>query len=443
MSEKTQIKLKKSSILKVPIEKYDNDFTFIVNGQEFKTSRLQAELLSTKICQNHLIDPTLNKIIINTKVSGDFSKILKLINFEEKSFSTEEIPFISEIFQILDIDSIKIINSTEEKERDINTIFELINKHENYEIFYSDPLKEDIDFISSHFYELNDEKIKNFCKLKTSTIEKIIGHSKLRLNTEDQLLNIINQLYKTDSANSFLYCFVDFLNVSVETISEFLRIFDINDITNETWESISTRLLQDIIKNEKTCDKRKCYFNKEQQKPKSTKSTKNKEIQFDNNNSLNGILNFLKKQSNNNIEDAIKITASSVGYGPLTNLLQYEDPTKYFYSIDEPNSWICIDFINRRIIPTHYTIRTRQGASDHPKSWVIEGSNDNYTWEQIDSQTNCNETNGKGVVRTFIIQKELKNEFRYLRMKETGPNWCNHNFLEFSAIEFHGTLIDN
>ena len=72
---------------------------------------------------------------------------------------------------------------------------------------------------------------------------------------------------------------------------------------------------------------------------------------------------------------------------------------------------------------------------------MIEGSNDNYSWEQIDSQTNCNETNSNGVVRTFKIQKELKNEFRYLRMKETGPNWYNQNFLEFSAIEFHGTLI--
>lgn len=38
--------LKASSICDVPFQSHTNDFTFIVNGKEFQTSKLQSDLLS-------------------------------------------------------------------------------------------------------------------------------------------------------------------------------------------------------------------------------------------------------------------------------------------------------------------------------------------------------------------------------------------------------------
>lgn len=44
----------------------------------------------------------------------------------------------------------------------------------------------------------------------------------------------------------------------------------------------------------------------------------------------------------------------------------------------ELNSWIKLDFKRHKIIPTDYTIRSffRDKNGNHPKSWVIEVSND-------------------------------------------------------------------
>ena len=61
------IKLLPTSILNVPLPKYDNDFTFIVNGKEFLTNRITADLLSPKICKIHFDDPTIKSFTINTK----------------------------------------------------------------------------------------------------------------------------------------------------------------------------------------------------------------------------------------------------------------------------------------------------------------------------------------------------------------------------------------
>lgn len=48
-----KIQLKTTSILNVSLQSYEKDFSFLVNGEEFKTSRIISDLLSPKICQLH------------------------------------------------------------------------------------------------------------------------------------------------------------------------------------------------------------------------------------------------------------------------------------------------------------------------------------------------------------------------------------------------------
>ena len=66
MSQGNQIQLKPLSILQVPLYSYQKDFTFIVNGEEFKTSRIFSDLISSKISQMHSNDPTFDTFYINT-----------------------------------------------------------------------------------------------------------------------------------------------------------------------------------------------------------------------------------------------------------------------------------------------------------------------------------------------------------------------------------------
>ena len=153
MSQSHQVRLKKSSILSVPIECFSKDFSFIVNGEEFKISRLFADLLSTKICQMHTIDPTCNIYILNTKNSGDFSKFLNLINFQSTNFLENELPFFLEIIDLLGTNSLEISELMNFTEITNDNIFPLINKHQKYGKFYSKILKEEISFVFSHFFE--------------------------------------------------------------------------------------------------------------------------------------------------------------------------------------------------------------------------------------------------------------------------------------------------
>ena len=79
--QKNKIQLNLSAVLGIPLNKYDNDFAFIVNGEEFKTSRVVSDLLSPKIAKYHSIDPTIETFTINTAYKGHFELILNLINY--------------------------------------------------------------------------------------------------------------------------------------------------------------------------------------------------------------------------------------------------------------------------------------------------------------------------------------------------------------------------
>lgn len=59
-----------SSVLHLPLESYQKDFTFIINGEEISTSRFVADLLSPKISRLHQIDPTFSEYSIFTKSQG-------------------------------------------------------------------------------------------------------------------------------------------------------------------------------------------------------------------------------------------------------------------------------------------------------------------------------------------------------------------------------------
>lgn len=160
---------------------------------------------------------------------------------------------------------------------------------------------------------------------------------------------------------------------------------------------------------------------------------------------FSGIINYLKSESQGNIENMIIFTASSMesdNYHPRNSIL-YDDSNlfDYFASRNLPNSWFCLDFKDHRVIMTDYTVGSTYN-NYHPKSWVIEGSNDNNTWNQIDLQSNCPYTNGSKIVHTFSIQNKNNDAFKYIRMRQTGPCWNgNNDYFRVNSFEIYGTLI--
>ena len=81
--------------------------------------------------------------------------------------------------------------------------------------------------------------------------------------------------------------------------------------------------------------------------------------------------------------------------------------SKIFSSVLKQNSWLKIDFICRKVHPTHYSIQTWElSKGNHIQNWVIEGSNDNSSWQVLDEERDCNELHGNDLVHTFPIKNQ-------------------------------------
>ena len=125
------------------------------------------------------------------------------------------------------------------------------------------------------------------------------------------------------------------------------------------------------------------------------------------------------------------------------------DKSHYFQSEDQQGGWIKFDFKDRKIRPTHYSIRTRHDwgkSGSHLKNWSIEGSNTNKSndWKVLDSRTDISSLDDSNAISTFDISTKLEPDesYRYLRLRITGVNTDNKYFIFLSALEFFGSLIE-
>lgn len=162
-------------------------------------------------------------------------------------------------------------------------------------------------------------------------------------------------------------------------------------------------------------------------------------------NELNGIINFLRKNSKD-IRQEISIKASSNNNDKLTgpyNVINYENTNVLYSSDSEKSAWISFNFGSHKILLKSYTIRSNKYGenSHHPKSWILEGSNDNQAFIHIDEQVNCDYLNSSNAVHNFQINNAQNKPFKIFRFTLTNKNWAKRNYLSFNAIEFFGTLI--
>jgi hypothetical protein len=70
----------------------------------------------------------------------------------------------------------------------------------------------------------------------------------------------------------------------------------------------------------------------------------------------------------------------------------------------------------------------------------LEGSNDGLTWVRIDDRQNDTSLSTQGASFIFSISVEFEEEFRMIRLRQTGKNTGGHYHLIVSAIELFGVL---
>jgi hypothetical protein len=106
------------------------------------------------------------------------------------------------------------------------------------------------------------------------------------------------------------------------------------------------------------------------------------------------------------------------------------------------NNWICYDFKRRRIMPTHYAIRSWSGSpgAAHPKGWVIEMSEDGVAWKEVDRREDNSELNGRAITRVFTVPGNATG--RFIRLVNVGKNHERDDCLCISAWEIFGSIFE-
>jgi hypothetical protein len=121
----------------------------------------------------------------------------------------------------------------------------------------------------------------------------------------------------------------------------------------------------------------------------------------------------------------------------------------YFYSAhrdeeeDIPhtrNNWICYNFKERRIVPTHYAIRTNGWGNSHLKSWLVETSADGENWREVAREEDDRQLNGLDFTVTFPVADG--GECRFIRLVNIGRNYSGQDNIVISAWEIFGSLIE-
>jgi hypothetical protein len=157
--------------------------------------------------------------------------------------------------------------------------------------------------------------------------------------------------------------------------------------------------------------------------------------------SFDGIIAHLTCKYGGNVHDIgiITIAAKSVlGHDPRNAVRNVADITSdsQFLSGSEPDQWICWDFHESRVRPTHYTIR-----SGGLRSWVVESSLDGEAWIEIDRQEN--NVDFKSNVQTVSFAVLSSAESRFIRLTQLSTNHSGDNQLSIGAFELFGTFLES
>ena len=437
----------------VPFHKYESDFTFVVNGERYETTRYVADLLSPAIRQMHFTDKSIDEFSLNIKNLNDskksphvdyFNDFLNLATFHHFTIDSDHQKYYMEYFYNLgNIDEYTRIRnnyfSELTTENAVEILISLIDIYSNIPQEFNlkmNPIKDVIDFVSNNFEEINKEELK---KLNFEIIEEIIQSNSLRLNNESSLLDFILSLYEYDHSFCDLFEYVQFRNVSEESLISFIDEFEIEDLNQNIWNSICARLLP------KSKEFALVKVNSIRYVPNFIEFKPEEGKEF------NGIIHFLSDQLNSNLVEnkIIEISSNSIlseVYHP-NNLIDYKH-NNYYHSKDNGDAFVLFDFKDKLVQIKNYSIKSMNNFVhySHLRNWVLEVSSDKESWKIIDSHVDDDTLNGPGITVNFAVKKKDNNFHRFVRIRQPGTSWDprgSHNFIGFYFIEFFGRLILN
>jgi hypothetical protein len=293
---------------------------------------------------------------------------------------------------------------------------------------------------------------------------EILGHGSLRLESEDSLYDFISEGIETNRGMFSLlefvrweYCSTDVMNDFFDVLSEHLY-----EINASMWASLCARL---ALPNR----------NKEtgKQFPPLVKKGKLRDVDGDETDEMydipDGIIAHLTRECGGNVHDGhvVDVTCGSFEkeieganphsgafynnpYYAAKNAADLETDSRFISACrtkeeDIPhtrNNWICYNFKERGIVPTHYAIRTWDShpGDAHLKSWLVETSADGESWREVAREENNEQLNGRHFTATFPVAGA--EECRFIRLVNIGRNHQGNDCIMITGWEIFGSLVE-
>lgn len=459
----------------------ESQFSFVFGEKKIKMNSIFAQFISPAVSRLIRSDPTI------TELSYDGDDSFSSVQFK-KNLSDDVLSLLTQISSgyTIEVDSeqsiklrmIAILLDNEELFKKLTEVFPTELNDRSIDLYLQDlqfcnsQYKQKlqscsfncftdehiIEYIASHFYSIDEDKL---LQLPRPILYTIITHKKLKLKNEDSLFSFIQKIFSNenydlefdedeeeddrfeDSEEISILSFyeaIDFSSLSPSKFQEFVENFKSSKMTKTLWRKLYPCFYTNYTKTSQKYSDR--YLSKDQL------------FEYKNDgNAFNGIIHYLSEECGGNVSDkgVVKVTSSPTNGNDVEAkyVVDFEDQLHYFQSKNEPNSWIKYEFVNAKVKPSHYSIKTRPdgGKGDnHPKNWVIEGSNtDNgFDWKILDSRNEVTELDDGNKCCTFNVQLMLNDDesYRFLRLRQTGPNTQNGNyyFLTLAGLEFFGVL---
>lgn len=423
-----------ANVASLPVREEDI-FTFKVSGMDFECGKYVAVFISPLVAKMIKQDPLFTSLTIeNTCKNPQMINVFinKLLSGQKFEISKQFAPHVKEIGVALQnpelisfADQVLLANSSLSTKNIINIIKSKLEFGQNItdEISY---VAKNISFVSRTELSLLDIDI----------LDQILSCPDLLIENEDWLVELIFDICQQNpNPNStILFRNVSFEYVSTSGITRFLKLVNPSNITGPVWSAICERLRHDVVPTTLAADR---YF--------STTNSKNNEVDekiktFEfTGNPFEGILSSMNKEAGQNPHSAnlVEVTSSSKERSQPWMILDYKW-NGWFYTRNQPDSWVMIDFINKNVAPSWYSIKSDGNGSSHLKNWNLEGSNDLTSWSTIDEQRNSEILNNPFAIGTFKCLKPRY--YRYIRLRQVDVNTDGNNYLGLCNIELFGSV---
>ena len=434
--EPTELTLTCKGMSSVNWECSDSEFEFVFEDRVCRVHSVLAEFLSAKVARVRKSDPLLS--FYTFKDSGLFNAFESLVSslrlgepirVEKSNFAA----FLC-LSQELENDELLrlLLGMIKTKSLSIEEAILLLRTGIDLGTAFSDRFGNLRDFVASRFYEIEKEILDD---LDLETAQLLLLSPSLKIEDEDSLYDFVRSRSETDLSFASLFEFTYFEYLSVNRIENFASFVSENlleNITSGVWRQICHRLI--LRANHTRKNPRSCI---------------GKKFVYDESKKLDGVIAYLTSEWGGNVHDKgiVNVTASSVhsDHSQPKNAVDLTTDS-CFWSESKPNSWICYDFKERRVIPTSYSVMSMGGGPgwNHAKSWVIEVSNDGTenSWTIIDRRDNNNDLNDSFATVNFKISRVPSDGFRFFRLRQTGKNHLGNEVLSISSLEIFGTLSE-